>query len=113
MAIARQNLAIQLFLQAMLLLYVLGRLLQLYSAVIPTLTIVLFQAPAAFALIHGILMYRLRAFCSSLARAWVTDPSGQAWMVKSIIGGCVLSSLFVMGPFALLAWIRLTDQQEC
>ncbi|HMD42136.1 MAG TPA: carotenoid biosynthesis protein [Candidatus Acidoferrum sp.] len=289
MAIARQDLAIHLFLQAMLLLYVLGRLLQLYSGVIPTLTIVLFQVlpPAAFALLHGILTYRLRgilfffgaclgtgAFFESLslrtgfpfgyyyftdvmgpklyqlpvllvlayvgmgylcwslvviilartsrrsslsnvlalpllaafimvawdfsmdpfwstvghtwiwnnggayfgvpisnflgwyltayifyqlfalylcnrdilpqrARHWrlpilfyvactfgnlllaiptqtaiqfpavVTDPSGQAWMVKSIIGGCVLSSLFVMGPFALLAWIRLTDQQEC
>ena len=289
MAIVRQNLAIHLFLRAMLLLYVLGRLLQLCSGVVPTLTIVLFQVlpPAAFALLHGILTYRRRgilfffgaslgtgAFFESLslrtgfpfgyyyftdvmgpklyqlpvllvlayvgmgylcwslavnilaptsrrsslskvlalpllaafimvawdfsmdplwstvghawiwnnggaylgvpisnflgwyltayifyqlfalylrnrdippqrARHWrlpilfyvacafgnlllaiptqtaiqfpavVTDPSGQAWMVKSIIGGCVLSSLFVMGPFALLAWIKLTDQQEC
>src|SRR5271163_2879714 len=45
-----------------LLLYVVGRILQLYSDRVPTLLIVVLHVlpPAAFALLHGSLLYRLR-----------------------------------------------------
>lgn len=36
--------------------------------------------------------------------AVVADPSGVAWSVPAIARACALTSLFVMGPFALLAW---------
>jgi len=50
------------FLVLLLLLYVLGRILQLYADRVPTFLIVALQVlpPAAFALLHGSLLYRLR-----------------------------------------------------
>jgi uncharacterized membrane protein len=41
----------------------------------------------------------------------VTDPSGRQWMTMSILGACMLMSLFVMGPIALLAWLRLKERE--
>lgn len=40
----------------------------------------------------------------------VADPSGKQWMVSDIIGTCVLVSLFVMAPLAVMAWVRLSEQ---
>jgi uncharacterized membrane protein len=37
----------------------------------------------------------------------VTDPSGQPWRVSDIVRACVIVSLFVMVPLALVAWVRL------
>lgn len=39
----------------------------------------------------------------------VSDATGVQWRVSDITGTCALISIFVMGAFALLAWIRLTD----
>jgi uncharacterized membrane protein len=39
----------------------------------------------------------------------VSDPTGAQWRVSDITGVCALVSLFTMGAFALLAWVRLTD----
>ena len=41
----------------------------------------------------------------------VTDASGAAWTVSGILGASALVSLFVMGPFALIAWVRLMDRK--
>ncbi len=40
----------------------------------------------------------------------VQDPSGQAWRVADILGASALVSLFVMGAFALLAWLKLSGE---
>jgi hypothetical protein len=37
------------------------------------------------------------------------DPVGVQWKVSSIVGACALVSIFCMGGFALIAWVRLTD----
>ena len=41
----------------------------------------------------------------------ISDPSGAQWKVSDITGACALVSIFVMGAFALMAWIRLRDQE--
>lgn len=41
----------------------------------------------------------------------VSDPAGAQWNVSHIAGACALVSIFVMGAFALLAWVRLADQR--
>ena len=38
--------------------------------------------------------------------AVVSDPSGATWNVSDILGASALVSIFIMGAFALLAWIR-------
>jgi uncharacterized membrane protein len=40
----------------------------------------------------------------------VSDPTGAQWKVSDITGACALVSIFVMGAFALMAWVRLHDQ---
>ncbi len=40
----------------------------------------------------------------------VTDATGKVWQVSSITAACAVASIFIMGGFALLAWIRLTDR---
>jgi putative membrane protein len=42
----------------------------------------------------------------------VSDPTGAQWRVSDITGACALVSIFVMGAFALLAWVRLSDQNK-
>jgi uncharacterized membrane protein len=39
----------------------------------------------------------------------VSDPAGAQWKVSDITGASALVSIFVMGAFALLAWVRLRD----
>lgn len=41
--------------------------------------------------------------------AVVTDATGTAWPVSAILGTSALVSIFVMGAFTLLAWVRLVD----
>jgi putative membrane protein len=41
--------------------------------------------------------------------AVVADAAGTPWKVNDIVIACALTSLFTMGPFALLAWVRLAD----
>jgi uncharacterized membrane protein len=41
----------------------------------------------------------------------VLDPGGAQWKVSDITGTCAVVSIFTMGAFALLAWVRLTDQK--
>lgn len=37
----------------------------------------------------------------------VTDPAGVQWNVSSIVAACAFVSIFVMGSFAMLAWLKL------
>jgi putative membrane protein len=41
----------------------------------------------------------------------VCDPTGAQWEVSDITGTCALVSIFTMGAFALLAWVRLADHK--
>ena len=41
----------------------------------------------------------------------VMDPSGTQWRVRDITGTCALISMFTMGAFAFIAWVRLADQE--
>ena len=40
----------------------------------------------------------------------VKDPTGQPWRVSDILGASALVSVFVMGAFALLAWLKLRGE---
>jgi uncharacterized membrane protein len=40
----------------------------------------------------------------------VSDPTGAQWKVSSIVSTSALISVFVMGAFALFAWVRTGDQ---
>jgi putative membrane protein len=44
--------------------------------------------------------------------AVVQDPTGHAWRVADITGASALVSIFVMGAFAVLAWVRLDGNQS-
>ena len=37
------------------------------------------------------------------------DPTGKQWLTADILDGCVLVSLLVMTPLALLAWVRMHE----
>lgn len=39
----------------------------------------------------------------------ITDAAGVQWRVKDILEVCKLVSIFVMGAFALIAWVRIMD----
>lgn len=39
----------------------------------------------------------------------VRDPSGAEWSVSAITTSCAVASLFTMGAFAFLAWVKLRD----
>ena len=41
----------------------------------------------------------------------VSDPTGRQWKVSDITGTCALVTLFTMGAFLLLAWVRLMDRK--
>jgi len=70
---------------------------------------------------HGraaILFYALCAagnVCQVLGRpnqAVVQDPTGHAWRVADITADSALVSVFVMGAFAILAWVRVVEQRN-
>jgi uncharacterized membrane protein len=39
----------------------------------------------------------------------VSDPAGVQWRVNDITTACALNSVFTMGAFALMAWVRLVE----
>jgi uncharacterized membrane protein len=41
----------------------------------------------------------------------ITDAAGVQWRVKDILAVCKLFSIFVMGAFALIAWVRIMDDR--
>jgi uncharacterized membrane protein len=41
----------------------------------------------------------------------VADPTGAQWKVSDITGTCALVTIFTMGTFACMAWLRLADQK--
>src|SRR5580693_7060277 len=41
----------------------------------------------------------------------VSDPTGVQWRVSDITGTCALVSIFTMGAFAVLVWVRLAEQK--
>jgi putative membrane protein len=42
----------------------------------------------------------------------VFDPAGKQWRYADIAGASALVSIFVMGAFAAVAWVRLTGQEN-
>jgi len=42
----------------------------------------------------------------------VTDAAGTVWTVAGILGASALVSIFVMGAFALIAWVRMPDRSS-
>jgi putative membrane protein len=44
--------------------------------------------------------------------AVVQDSTGKPWRVADITGASALVSIFVMGAFSVLAWIRLIEQEK-
>ncbi len=42
----------------------------------------------------------------------VSDPTGKQWRVDDITAASALVSIFVMGAFAAIAWVRLSEQQK-
>jgi hypothetical protein len=44
--------------------------------------------------------------------AVITDPSGRQWLASDILRADVLVSFFIMGGFALMAWLRLRNQPK-
>jgi uncharacterized membrane protein len=71
--------------------------------------------------IHGeaaVVFYALCAagnVCQVFGRpisAIVRDPTGHPWRVADITAASALVSIFVMGAFAVLAWIRLEPQRN-
>lgn len=40
----------------------------------------------------------------------VSDPTGTAWSIRTVLGASALVSIFTMGPFALLASLRLDER---
>jgi putative membrane protein len=42
----------------------------------------------------------------------VSDPTGKQWRVDDITAASALVSIFVMGAFAEIAWVRLAEQQK-
>jgi uncharacterized membrane protein len=43
----------------------------------------------------------------------VSDATGRRWLTADILSNCVLVSLLVMAPFALLAWLRAPERPAC
>lgn len=51
----------------------------------------------------------LLAVPSAVPASWpktIVDAAGRRWFIHDAIGACVLISVFVMAPFATIAWIR-------
>ena len=39
----------------------------------------------------------------------VSDPAGARWNVSDIVGACTLVSIFIMGAFAAVAWVKVAN----
>lgn len=66
----------------------------------------------------ALLFYVTCAACNLLqmlpqvSPAAVQDPTGKPWLLDDILGASALVSIFVMGGFAVLAWLRLPRQAD-
>lgn len=66
----------------------------------------------------AILLYAITAagnvlrLVSSSATSTVSDAAGAQWSVSAINGISALAAIFIMGAFALFAWIRFSVTQE-
>jgi hypothetical protein len=49
---------------------------------------------------------------STQAPVVVFDPTGRQWRYADIPGASALVSIFVMGAFAAVAWVRLAGQEK-
>jgi putative membrane protein len=49
---------------------------------------------------------------SRQAPAVIMDPTGKPWSYADIAGASALVSIFVMGSFAAIAWVRLAEQEK-
>jgi putative membrane protein len=49
---------------------------------------------------------------SHQAPAVVMDPTGKPWSYADIAGASALVSIFVMGGFAAIAWVRLAEREK-
>src|SRR5256714_6262114 len=47
---------------------------------------------------------------SKRASAVVFDATGRPWNVNAMTGVCALACIFVMGAFAVIAWLRLSNE---
>ena len=70
--------------------------------------------PAAFWR-TAVLMYAVSAagnlfVIAAPGAAVLTDASGTAWKVHDMLGASMLVSVFTMGAFALIAWVRIRDE---
>ena len=54
------------------------------------------------------LLFALPTFRATQRPTAVADATGHLWMISDILAACVLISLFVMVPFALMALVRMT-----
>jgi putative membrane protein len=73
---------------------------------------------APLALSPALVFYALCAACnvlqilSPLAPSFVQDPTGKQWRYADIAGASALVSIFVMGAFIAIAWVRLAEQSK-
>jgi hypothetical protein len=49
---------------------------------------------------------------SPLAPTIVPDPTGKQWSYADVAGASAVVSIFVMGAFAVIAWVRLAEQEK-
>src|ERR1022692_3972059 len=94
---------------ALIVLYAVARVLQLFAGRIPMLAI---RLPASYWRL-AVLFYGISAVGNILlvipvaGPSLVTDASGAQWKLSDITGVCALVSIFIMGGFAVRAWGRL------
>ena len=55
------------------------------------------------------LLFALPAFRPTRRPAVFTDGAGHSWRMSDILAACVVISLFVMIPFALMAWVSASS----
>ena len=109
---------------ALIALYAVARVSQLFAGRIPMLAIVSLHVlpPALFALVHGARFYGFRDGVSAAGNillaiplaglSLLSDATGARWKVGGITGVCALVSIFTMSAFAVLAWVRLRAQSN-
>jgi uncharacterized membrane protein len=72
--------------------------------------------PAAFwrlaVLMYGICAAGNLLVISPPGLSVITDAAGVQWRVKDILAVCKLFSIFGMGAFVLISWVRITDDQR-
>jgi len=57
----------------------------------------------------GNLLLAVPSALPPLVPATIADAAGRHWPTSDAVEACILMSLLVMLPFALLAWVRAAD----